>query len=76
MRDPHDRRRHLVRITPEGLKGLQAAERAQAAIEDEVLNALDEAERNTLRELLARALRGVEPADGDACDTATASIST
>jgi len=76
VRDPHDRRRHLVQITPVGLKALRAAERAQATIEDEVLDALDDGERQILRELLARALRGVEPADGDAYETTTASIST
>jgi DNA-binding MarR family transcriptional regulator len=76
MRDPHDRRRHLVQITPVGLKALRAAERAQGTIEDEVLDALDAAERRTLQELLERALRGVEPADGDAYATTTASIST
>ncbi len=64
LRDPHDRRRHLVQITPAGRKALSLAERAQAAIEDEVLEALDPHERTTLRELLTRALRSIEPADG------------
>ncbi len=76
LRDPHDRRRHLVQLTPAGLKALRAAERAQGTIEDQVLVALDESERRTLRELLSRALRGVEPADGDAYETTVASIST
>ncbi len=76
VRDPHDRRRHLVALTPAGLKALRSAERAQATVEEEVLAALDESERSTLRELLSRALRGVEPADGDAYETTIASIST
>lgn len=63
LRDPHDRRRHLVQIQPAGLKALSAAERAQEAIEDDVLQALDAQERATLWQLLTRALRGVEPAD-------------
>ena len=76
VRDPHDRRRHVVQLTPAGLKALRAAERAQGSIEDEVLEALDEVERRTLQELLARALRAVEPTDGDVYETTTASIST
>ncbi len=66
LRDPSDRRRHLVQITAAGRAALSDAERAQAAIEDEVLAALDADERRTLRELLGRALRSVEPDDGDA----------
>jgi DNA-binding MarR family transcriptional regulator len=65
LRDPSDRRRHLVALTPAGAKALSLAERAQEAIEDDVLQALDGEERATLWRLLTRALRGVEPADGD-----------
>jgi DNA-binding MarR family transcriptional regulator len=65
LRDPSDRRRHLVQLTPAGRKALNLAERAQEAIEDDVLQALDEEERATLWRLLTRALRGVEPADGE-----------
>jgi DNA-binding MarR family transcriptional regulator len=64
VRDPHDRRRHLVQITPAGHKALTRAESAQAAVEDEVLAALDINERQTLCELLTRALHSLEPADG------------
>jgi DNA-binding MarR family transcriptional regulator len=70
LRDPSDRRRHMVQITPSGRAALSDAERAQEAIEDEVLAALSANERTTLRELLSRALRSVEPADGHA-DSAT-----
>jgi DNA-binding MarR family transcriptional regulator len=77
LRDPSDRRRHLVQITPAGRAALSDAERAQAVIEDEVLAALDFDERRTLRELLSRALRSVEPTDGeDAYSETVASIST
>ncbi len=76
LRDPHDRRRHLVGITPSGRTALSDAERAQGEIEDEVLGALDAEERRTLRELLGRALRSVEPADEDAYSATVASIST
>jgi DNA-binding MarR family transcriptional regulator len=71
LRDPSDRRRHLVQLTPAGAEALSLAERAQEAIEDDILQALDDEERATLWQLLTRALRGVEPADGD-CDATTA----
>jgi DNA-binding MarR family transcriptional regulator len=61
-RDPLDRRRHLVHITAAGRRALDRAERAQEAVEDDVLAALDADERATLRELLARALDGAGPA--------------
>ena len=70
LRDPSDRRRHLVQLTPAGASALSLAERAQEAIEDDVLQALDGEERATLWKLLTRALRGVEPADGDCAENA------
>ncbi len=76
-RDPSDRRRHLVQITPSGDAALRDSERVQAAIEDEVLAALDVEERRTLRDLLSRALRSMEPTDDEDAYSATiASIST
>jgi DNA-binding MarR family transcriptional regulator len=74
VRDPSDRRRHLVEITPSGREALSIAERAQVGLEDDVLAALDADERRTLRELLNRALRSVEPTD--AYSATVASIST
>ncbi len=61
-RDPEDRRRHRVYLTPEGREGFERAITALAAVEDDVLQALDAEERSSLRELLARALHGAEPA--------------
>jgi DNA-binding MarR family transcriptional regulator len=55
-RDPQDRRRHIVRITPAGRKALVRAERALEGITDQALARLDEDERSTLRTLLAKAL--------------------
>jgi DNA-binding MarR family transcriptional regulator len=55
-RDPEDRRRHVVSITPAGRKALVRAERALEAVRDEALGDLDEDERTTLRSLLAKAL--------------------
>ncbi len=53
-RDPSDRRRHVVDITDEGRVALERAERAQETIGDELLSALSEEERATLRSLLSR----------------------
>jgi DNA-binding MarR family transcriptional regulator len=65
-RDPEDRRRHLVELTAQGRRALTSAERAQEAIEDEVLHGLQPDERAVLHELLLRALREAEPAETDA----------
>src|SRR6185437_13747755 len=46
-RDPSDRRRHLVDLTPAGSKALVSAEHKQEMIEDDVLQALDPDERTT-----------------------------
>ena len=64
-RDPQDRRRHIVRITPAGRKALVRGERALESVTDEALGPLDDEERSTLRLLLAKAL-------GDSAFAATA----
>lgn len=64
-RDPEDRRRHLVAITPKGRRALTKAERAQESIEDDVLRGLKPAERAILHQLLLRALREAEPVELD-----------
>jgi DNA-binding MarR family transcriptional regulator len=63
LRDPEDRRRHLVQLTKAGRSALERTEAAQGAIEDEVLQALSPEERSTLRRLLTRALQGAESED-------------
>jgi DNA-binding MarR family transcriptional regulator len=60
-RDPVDRRRHIVEMTPAGHKAMLHAERAMESLEDDVLGALAPEERDVLRGLLDRALAG-EPA--------------
>jgi len=55
-RDPADRRRHLVEITAEGIRALDAAEKGIESVEDDVLAPLSHAERDQLQELLAKAL--------------------
>ena len=60
-RDPLDRRRHIVVITPSGAKMLKKAKAKLEALEGEVLTNLEPAEREQLRDLLARAMDGQDP---------------
>jgi len=55
-RDPDDRRRHIVEITPGGKKVLERAERGMAKLEEELLAALNPSERATLKQLVRRVL--------------------
>src|SRR4030088_383631 len=57
-RDPTDRRRHFVELTPDGRLALERADRALESVEDAVLGALNAEERATLRGLLQRAFEG------------------
>ena len=60
-RDPADRRRHIVEITDEGRDALARGDEALNGVESEVLGALSDEERATLRDLLSRALLATEP---------------
>jgi DNA-binding MarR family transcriptional regulator len=51
-RDPADRRRHTVSLTPAGAERLKAAADAQRAVEDDLFAALTTAQREQLRTLL------------------------
>jgi len=53
-RDPADRRRHLVEMTPTGRKQLDRLRRVSAQLEDEFMAGLDDGERRQLHELLLR----------------------
>jgi DNA-binding MarR family transcriptional regulator len=55
-RDPLDRRRHLVELTPTGRTALERAELAQGSVEDDVLGRLSPEERGVLQRLLSQAL--------------------
>ena len=59
-RSPEDRRRHIVELTPAGRETLAKAEFALAAVEDEVLAALDAEQREALYQLLAQATRDLK----------------
>jgi DNA-binding MarR family transcriptional regulator len=67
-RSPEDRRRHVVVLTDAGAKQLAKVEVALAAVEEEVLGALDESQRETLYNLLLQAARGTVPSCTEAID--------
>lgn len=57
-RDPNDRRRHIVALTPAGKTALEKAEIAFEAAAAEALVGLDDKDRKELAELLGKALLG------------------
>jgi DNA-binding MarR family transcriptional regulator len=54
QRDPADRRRQIVRMTPEGRKGLERARRLSQSLENDFLASLSDRERRDLHELLLK----------------------
>jgi DNA-binding MarR family transcriptional regulator len=56
LRDPDDRRKHNVALTPEGTAALDRAETELRRLEDEMLAGLSSEDRTALRRLLAKAL--------------------
>jgi DNA-binding MarR family transcriptional regulator len=60
-RDPSDRRRHIVQLTPAGRVALRKGEHGMESVEEEVFAALSDEERATLRGLLAKTLEGMPP---------------
>src|SRR5258708_21521749 len=65
---PEDRRRHLVEVTDAGAEQLAKAEFALSAVEDEVLGALDDSQRETLYSLLQQAAAGTAVNCAEAID--------
>lgn len=59
--DPDDRRGTRVRLTPRGLETIDAAVAAHVANEEQLLGALEPAERDALDGLLRRLLASLEP---------------
>ena len=53
-RDPDDRRRQLVRMTPAGRKALARLRRISGEVEDDFLSSLSESEQEQLHALLLR----------------------
>ena len=60
-RDPNDRRRHLVSLTPAGKRQLGSLRKTVERIEQELLAPLDPDERATLHELLLRLATSWDP---------------
>ena len=67
-RSPEDRRRHVVELTDVGAQQLTKAECALSAVEDEVLGALDQSQRETLYSLLQQAATGTVVSCTEAID--------
>ena len=55
-RDPNDRRRHLVELTPAGRVAVDRAEKARESLEDAILADFSAEERATMKGLLRRVL--------------------
>ena len=61
QRDPNDRRRHLVRLTPDGKKTVKRLRSLTRQLEDDFLAPLDDEERAALHALLLRLAETHEP---------------
>jgi DNA-binding MarR family transcriptional regulator len=60
-RDPEDRRRHLVSLTPAGKKKLGELRKIAKGVEDELLGSLDAEQRAQLHELLLQLASDHDP---------------
>jgi len=61
-RDAHDRRRHLVEITPAGRVAVERAEKARESLEDAILTDFTADERAALTKVLRRLLDALSQA--------------
>ena len=61
-RDAHDRRRHLVEITPAGRVAVERAEKARESLEDAILTDFTAEERAALTKVLRRLLDALSQA--------------
>jgi len=63
-RDPNDRRRHIVSLTPDGKQTLRRLRALSGRLEDEFLSPLSDEERTTLHALLFRLAEKHDPRCG------------
>ena len=70
VRDPTDRRRHVVTLTGAGERQLERAAQAQRDAEDELFAGLTDTERAQLRGLLLVLRRRLTPEQNTACTSA------
>jgi DNA-binding MarR family transcriptional regulator len=68
-RDPNDRRRHMVTLTPDGRRQLVKMRAVVQKIEDSVLEPLDDAARAALHEFLLQVAAGCDQRFGGVCTT-------
>jgi DNA-binding MarR family transcriptional regulator len=71
-RDTEDRRRHIVKLTGPGRRALAHAEQGLESVEEDVLGALSDKERETFHRLLTKALQGAVAAERAAAEPAAA----
>jgi DNA-binding MarR family transcriptional regulator len=69
-RDPADRRRHVVSLTPAGEEQLERAAQAQRDVEDQIFASLNEAQREQLRVLLLALRDQLTPEQDTECTKA------
>ena len=67
QRDPADRRRHVVALSPAGAEHLAAAAHAQRAAEDALFVGLEDDQREQLRQLLLALQDSVLPGHAGHC---------
>jgi DNA-binding MarR family transcriptional regulator len=73
-RDPADRRRYVVELTEDGRQLLADGDRAVESGEEDMLNSLDQAEREQLWELLRRMADALELCPGNEVEAVEACV--
>jgi DNA-binding MarR family transcriptional regulator len=72
QRDPDDRRRHIVRLTPDGARALKHLRTVLTETEEDFFAPLDADQRETLRELLLQLVKRHDPNCAEPTEAAAA----